>query len=769
MQFGSLGFAVVGFVLASASSQAQCFEDRQDWVDAVGVPTLSEGFSGFSADTSFDPGPLPTRIGLLRTSNGTGFRNFVDVPPFTFPEHNGTPHASCYVNHAETGDAGTLVSIELRNSPRAFGCDVYNGLGGEGVEMLVFGTTSTTPLVICPLASDDAPQFIGFGMPAAADGSIERIVFRAVDLVSGSDGEAFGIDDIGIVTRAQCFNDRAQWVAAAGASNTPASGFENFSSFVVDTPFDQSPVALQIGEIQSFQGVVARNFIDVPPFTSNANNGTNHAACYVNHADPTTDETRVVIRLRAPSTAFGAQFFRGAGNEGVVCRYFKGGLEVASCELQPVAASQFLGVDLSRVQCPAVRTLAIDPADPGRLLVGLARGGIYRVNGGGVYRSRDGGTSWRRDGRWPQRAAVNAIAFTVEGSAVVATPDGVHRRVGRGEWQLNVHGLVNTEVWSLATHPRRADVVYAGLGVDPGSLLPGGLVSSDIRGASWTIRGEGLDGNSVITLAIHPRTPRIIYAGTFVDLHKTTDGAMSWQRASRGIEGRVSFDALAINPRDPSTVYAASPLGVSKTTNAARTWAPTGEIGTPSTGSVVSALAINARRPDTVYAALAFGGVFKTINGGASWRSASRGLPFSIGGVTALVINPRKPRKLYAALEEKGIYKSTNGSRTWKRTSNGLDPTGIDLFFRSFTALAIDRRQPRILYVAACGFGCSPVSNDGRDAGAGVFRTTNGGESWKPLNTGLTNKDVQALALSRDGKTLYAGTRGGGVFTLRVR
>ena len=48
---------------------------------------------------------------------------------------------------------------------------------------------------------------------------------------------------------------------------------------------------------------------------------------------------------------------------------------------------------------------------------------------------------------------------------------------------------------------------------------------------------------------------------------------------------------------------------------------------------------------------------------------------------------------------------------------------------------------------------------------AGVLKSTNGGGSWSAINAGLTNTDVQALAIDpTTPATLYAGTRGGGVF-----
>ena len=65
-------------------------------------------------------------------------------------------------------------------------------------------------------------------------------------------------------------------------------------------------------------------------------------------------------------------------------------------------------------------------------------------------------------------------------------------------------------------------------------------------------------------------------------------------------------------------------------------------------------------------------------------------------------------------------------------------------------AMAIDPANPLTLYAGT--------------AGAGVYRTVDGGESWAPANTGITDFDIIALVVATDGSAVYAGTRAGGVF-----
>ena len=81
---------------------------------------------------------------------------------------------------------------------------------------------------------------------------------------------------------------------------------------------------------------------------------------------------------------------------------------------------------------------------------------------------------------------------------------------------------------------------------------------------------------------------------------------------------------------------------------------------------------------------------------------------------------------------------------TW--TSNG--PEG-----GSIATLAIDPVTPTTLY-AGTGFG-------------GVFKSSDGGGNWSAINDGLTNTNVQALAIDPTTSTPYAGTGGGGVFVFQ--
>ena len=74
----------------------------------------------------------------------------------------------------------------------------------------------------------------------------------------------------------------------------------------------------------------------------------------------------------------------------------------------------------------------------------------------------------------------------------------------------------------------------------------------------------GLDSLSVSFLAIDPRTPASLYAGTDKGAFKSTDGAVSWMAANMGLPV-TRYTGVTVDPKTPQTLFAATADGVFKT------------------------------------------------------------------------------------------------------------------------------------------------------------------------------------------------------------
>ncbi len=121
------------------------------------------------------------------------------------------------------------------------------------------------------------------------------------------------------------------------------------------------------------------------------------------------------------------------------------------------------------------------------------------------------------------------------------------------------------------------------------------------------------------------------------------------------------------------------------------------------------------------------------------------------GLMTVLVIDPGNPSTLYAGTQSGGVFKSTNGGVSW-------NPVNIGLTDNTIYALAIEPAfGPFVGLYNSTIYAGTAVD--------GVFKSTNGGATWNPANTGLTDGTIYSLLVDPiNPHTLYAGTQFGGVF-----
>src|SRR5215472_9420997 len=151
-------------------------------------------------------------------------------------------------------------------------------------------------------------------------------------------------------------------------------------------------------------------------------------------------------------------------------------------------------------------------------------------------------------------------------------------------------------------------------------------------------------------------------------------------------------------------------------------------IGPTSVGGRVDDFAVGRApgRPDAVYVATASGGVFKSANGGVSWTPVFDRVDgmLSIGAIAVARTNPDvvwagtgEANTRQSSSWGDGVYKSTDAGKTW--TNMGLKDT------RSINRVLVDPVNPDIVFVAAAGHLWGP------NAERGIFKTTDGGKTWK--------------------------------------
>jgi photosystem II stability/assembly factor-like uncharacterized protein len=226
---------------------------------------------------------------------------------------------------------------------------------------------------------------------------------------------------------------------------------------------------------------------------------------------------------------------------------------------------------------------------------------------------------------------------------------------------------------------------------------------------------------------------------------KFKDLAWRWI-GPKNISGRT-IDVAVVAPKGRNyTVYAATASGgLWKTDNEGTTWTSVLNAG-PS--AAIGDVAVAPSDPKILWAGTGEAnifrssqagiGVFKSTDAGATWTRM--GLE-NTSTIPRIVIHPKNPDVVYVAASghewtdnpDRGVYKTADGGKTWQKILGINEKTGaIDL--------VMDPSDPETLY-ASTWQRIRNKWNDPRNfpdyGGSGVFKTTDGGKAWKPVNTGL--------------------------------
>jgi len=177
--------------------------------------------------------------------------------------------------------------------------------------------------------------------------------------------------------------------------------------------------------------------------------------------------------------------------------------------------------------------------------------------------------------------------------------------------------------------------------------------------------------------------------------------------------------SMISDPAWPSTVYAATSLGLVKSLDGGNNWNSIGD--TLPQGIPPSAMAIAPCSNLEVYVGYDGLGVFKTADGGQTWQPTNEGL--SGLSVRCIVVNCMNPDSVYLGTQD-GLAISASGGKFWYMAPGFKQPAKV-------SAIAADPYYPQILYVGT--------------EDAGVFKSGNGGVSWKDFNEGLSGLNITAL------------------------
>ncbi len=218
------------------------------------------------------------------------------------------------------------------------------------------------------------------------------------------------------------------------------------------------------------------------------------------------------------------------------------------------------------------------------------------------------------------------------------------------------------------------------------------------------------------------------------------------------MSGRITA-IEGVNNDEGKTIYVGTAGGgVWKSTNAGASYKPLFDKYCQSIG----AIAVDQKNPTTVFAAtgesnmrnsVSIGnGIYKTTDAGSNWKKI--GLD-STEHISKVIIHPTNsdvifvavPGALWSNSKHRGLYKSTDGGETWNKIFYIDDKTGC-------ADLLIDPTNPDILFASMWQFRRQPFSFNSGGKTSGLYKSVDGGKTWKEITNGLPPKPFGRIAMT---------------------
>jgi len=347
---------------------------------------------------------------------------------------------------------------------------------------------------------------------------------------------------------------------------------------------------------------------------------------------------------------------------------------------------------------------------------------------------------------------------------LVWTPTGLEKSTDEGRSWVNL--LFPSDAAAFSFTDVRVGTAGGTIYVlTDGPSQPMLLVSAD-EGLTWT-SAQSIPPNGPV--GVDPSSDRVLYAGDYNIIRKSTDGGDSWAEVFAG-DPYFDVTAIAIDPLHPGTVFSAGAEGIVRSTDSGATWlqvdhetntwiaqilvlpetaiaaSPTGLLRSTDGGTSwttvslsggVTALAADPGNVDHVFVGTATNGVFASTDGGSTWTAGGNTSGVSMRAISGLVITDSG--QMIAATKGGGVAISTDDGSTWAPANVGLPPVVVD-------QVVVDSTVSAIAYALT--------------SSAGVYKTTDAGQTWVAISSGLAHEGVTALAIDPHAHDhLYASSK----------
>jgi photosystem II stability/assembly factor-like uncharacterized protein len=386
-------------------------------------------------------------------------------------------------------------------------------------------------------------------------------------------------------------------------------------------------------------------------------------------------------------------------------------------------------------------TIAVHPANPDHVLCG----------GVDLHLTRDGGKTWVRTTKWDaERGKPNYAHADHHCLLMPVEQPGLVYDMNDGGMDVSLDGGLT---WANRSNGLAVSMFYdVDVAQSDGRMFGGGLQDN---GTNITLTGKPDDfaeitGGDGGWMLIDPKNTGHLYTTSqnmTVNRFRKSDG---WKDASppakKSEQEAVWMVFLEFDPKDSRTVFAGG-LRVWRTRDDGNKWLAVSPV---LDGSSISAVEIAQADSNVVYVGTENGGIYRSLNGGNSWSGdlASPVLPGFT--VTRILTSPTNAQIVYATVANfnaRHVFRSKDGGVTWVDIDRGQLP---DV---PHHAIAIPSAKPMTLYV------CSD---------AGVYVSTDAGDSWKSLTRNLPTVPIVDLVYHEADGTLTAASYGRSIWRLKV-
>jgi photosystem II stability/assembly factor-like uncharacterized protein len=228
--------------------------------------------------------------------------------------------------------------------------------------------------------------------------------------------------------------------------------------------------------------------------------------------------------------------------------------------------------------------------------------------------------------------------------------------------------------------------------------------------------------------------------------------AGTWVKKQSGITPNKAwfYPPLVMDPNDSSVLY----VGYDKlyrSSDRADTW--TAITGVVSAGSNITAITVAPSDSDIVYVGLRNGRVFGVARTGATWTAADMSAaPLPAGQISDIAVHPTDPNTVYVTTSDllfsEGEFKSFASDHVYRTIDGGRTWKSVSAGLSQanpVNSILIDPTNPQTVFI-----GCD----------VGIFRSPDGGASWRAWDEGLPNCSVLDLQLFEPERLLRAATHG---------